>query len=115
MLFRSRGELYEALDGLQFVRDQVLFRLLALGRGDRPSGGRRAEAVVGAHADAFARTVPIALERSAVMEALRAEMDLYRRLADPLLAQHGLDLATEARMVTLRALEAGLDWTPGSA
>ena len=77
-----RGELYEALDGgLQYVRGQVLFRLLALGRGDRPSSGRRAEAVVGAHADAFARTVPIALERSAVMEALRAEMDLYRWLA----------------------------------
>jgi len=42
-----RGELYEALDGLQYVRDQVLFRLLALGRGDRPSGGRRAEVAVG--------------------------------------------------------------------
>ena len=110
-----RGELYEALDGLQYVRDQVLFRLLALGGGDRPSGGRRAETVVGAHADAFARTVPSALERSAVMEALRVETDLYRRLADPLLAQHGVDLATEARMVILRALEAGLDWTPGSA
>jgi hypothetical protein len=49
------------------------------------------------------------------MEVLRAEMDLYRRLADPVLARHGVDLATEARMVTLRALEAGLDWTPGSA
>ena len=110
-----RGELYEALDGLQYVRDHVLFRLLALGRGDRPSGGRRAETVVGAHADAFARTVPIALGRSAVMEALRAEIDLYRLLADPLLAQHGVNLATEARMVTRRALEAGLDWTPGSA
>ena len=110
-----RGELYEALDGLQYVRGQVLFRLLALGRGDRPSGGRRAEAVVGAHADAFARTVPIALDRSSVIEALRAETDLYRRLADPLLARHGVELATEARLVALRALEAGLDWTPGSA
>jgi predicted nucleotidyltransferase len=110
-----RGELYEALDGLQYVRDQVLFRLLALGRGDRPSGGRRAETVVGAHTDAFARTVPVALDRSSVMEALRAEIDLYRSLADPLLALHGADVATQAREVTLRALEAGLDWTPGSA
>ena len=110
-----RGELYEALDGLQYVRDQVLFRLLAFGRGDRPAGGRRAEAVVGDHADAFARTVPIALERAAVLEALRAEIDLYRRLADPLLARHGVDLAIEARAVILRALEAGVDWTPGSA
>jgi len=110
-----RGELYEALDGLQYVRDQVLFRLLALGRGDRPSGGRRAETVVGAHADAFARTVPIALDRSSVMEALRGEIDLYRLLADPLLAQHRMGFATDARLVALRALEAGLDWTPGSA
>jgi hypothetical protein len=110
-----RGELYEALDGLQYVRDQVLFRLLALGRGDRPAGGRRAETVVGAHADAFARTVPIALDRSSIMEALRAEIDLYRLLADPLLARHRMGFATDARRVALRALEAGLDWTPGSA
>jgi predicted nucleotidyltransferase len=109
-----RGELYEALDGLQYVRDQVLFRLLAFGRGDRPAGGRRAEAAVGDHADAFARTVPIALERAAFLEALRVEIDLYRLLADPLLARHGVDLAIEARAVILRALELGLDWTPGS-
>jgi hypothetical protein len=110
-----RGELYEALDGLQYVRDQVLFRLLAFGRGDRPAGGRRAEAVVGDHADAFARTVPISLDRAAFLEALRAEIDLYRLLADPLLARHGVDLAIEARAVILRALELGLDWTPGPA
>ena len=108
-----RGELYEALDGLQYVRDQVLFRLLAFGRGDRPAGGRRAEAVVGDHADAFARTVPIALERAAFLEALRLEIDLYRLLADPLLVRHGVDLAIEARAVILRALKLGLDWTPG--
>jgi hypothetical protein len=108
-----RGELYEALDGLQYVRDQVLFRLLAFGRGDRPAGGRRAEAVVGDHADVFARTVPIALERAAFLEALRLEIDLYRLLADPLLVRHGVDLAIEARAVILRALKLGLDWTPG--
>lgn len=110
-----RGELYEALDGLQYVRDQVLFRLLAFGRGDRPAGGRRAEAAVGDHVDAFARTVPTALERAALMDALRAEIDLYRRLADPLLARHGVDLAIDARSVILRALELGLEWTPGPA
>jgi len=109
-----RAELYEALDGLQYVRDQVLFRLLAFGRGDRPAGGRRAEAVVGDHADAFPRTVPIALERAAVLEALRAEIDLYRRLADrcwPGTAR----TSPSRRAVILRALELGLDWTPGPA
>jgi hypothetical protein len=109
-----RGELYEALDGLQYVRDQVLFRLLAFGRGDRPAGGRRAEAFVGDHADEFARTVPSSLDRAAVMEALRAEIDLYRLLADPLLTRHGDDLADEAREVVLPALESGLEWTPRS-
>ena len=109
-----RAELYEALDVLQYVRDQVLFRLLAFGRGDRPAGGRRAEAVVGDHADAFPRTVPIALEHAAVLEALRAEIDLYRRLADrcwPGTAR----TSPSRRAVILRALELGLDWTPGPA
>jgi hypothetical protein len=109
-----RAELYEALDVLQYVRDQVLFRLLAFGRGDRPAGGRRAQAVVGDHADAFPRTVPIALERAAVLEALRAEIDLYRRLADrcwPGTAR----TSPSRRAVILRALELGLDWTPGPA
>jgi hypothetical protein len=109
-----RGELYEALDGLQYVRDQVLFRLLAFGRGDRPAGGRRAESVVGDHANAFARTVPVSLDRAAVMGALRAEIDLYRLLADPLLARHDVVPAAEARAVVVRALELGLEWTSGS-
>jgi hypothetical protein len=109
-----RGELYEALDGLQYVRDQVRFRLLAFGRGHRPASGRRAEAVVGDRADAFTRTVPVSLDAAAVMEALRAEIDLYRQLADPLLSRYGVDLAADARAVVLRALEFGLDWTPKS-
>ena len=66
-----RGELYEALDGLQYVRDQVLFRLLAFHDERRPAGGRRAEAVVGDHGDAFARTVPKSLDPASVLAALR--------------------------------------------
>jgi Streptomycin adenylyltransferase len=109
-----RGELYEALDGLQYVRDQVLFRLLAFHRGVRPAGGRRAEALVGAYADAFGRTVSVALERGAVLDALRAETDLYLELAEPLLMRHGVDPSIGAREVVLRALEAGLNWSmPG--
>ena len=36
-----RGELYEALDGLQYVRNQVLFHLVAFERRVRPAGARR--------------------------------------------------------------------------
>ena len=107
-----RGELYEALDGLQYVRDRVLFRLLAFHGDRRPAGGRRAESFVGEHADAFARTVPTARDPETVLGALRAEVDLYRRLADPLLARHGVEPAAEARSVVLRALELGMGWTP---
>lgn len=109
-----RGELYEALDGLQYVRDQVLFRLLAFHGERRPAGGRRAEAVVGDHRDAFARTIPRSLDPATVLAALREEIDLYRVLADPLLERHGIE-AAEARAVVLRALDLGLDWTPRSA
>jgi Nucleotidyltransferase domain len=108
-----RGELYEALDGLQYVRDQVLFRLLAFHGERRPAGGRRAEAVVGEHGVAFARTVPTSLDQASVLAALREEIDLYRRLADPLLERYGIETA-EARTVVLRALDLGLDWTPRS-
>ena len=106
-----RGELYEALDGLQYVRDRVLFRLLAFHHGVRPAGGRRGEALVGVHADAFGRTVPVALEKSALLAALRAETGLYLELAEPLLTRHGVDQNSEARKVVLRALEAGLTWS----
>jgi predicted nucleotidyltransferase len=109
-----RGELYETLDGLQYVRDQVLFRLLAFHGERRPAGGRRAETVVGEHGDAFARTVPTSLDPASILAALREEIDLYRRLADPLLERHGLETA-DARTVVLRALDLGLDWTPRSA
>ena len=79
----------------------------------RPAGGRRAEAVVGDHGDAFARTVPNSLDPASVLAALREEIDLYRQLADPLLERHGIETA-EARTVVLRALDLGLDWTPRS-
>src|SRR6266542_3886017 len=38
-----RGELYEALDGLQYVRNNVLFPLVARRHGVLPSGSRRME------------------------------------------------------------------------
>ena len=45
-----------------------------------------------------------------MLEALRASMDLYVNLADPLLELYGVDAAREARTVVLDALKAGLEW-----
>ena len=107
-----RGELYEALDGLQYVRDQVLFRLLAFRHGTRPSGARRVEATLGDREARFASTIPLAHDAAAVLSALRAEIELYVDLSMPLLADHGVSANNEARTVVRQALEAGLDWTP---
>ena len=106
-----RGELYEALDGLQYVRDNVLFKLLAMRRGERPTGARRVEARIGEWSDRFADTLPV-LNRESMMEALRATMTLYQLLAGPLLDRFGVEVSSVARAVVLDALDAGLDWTP---
>lgn len=111
-----RGELYEALDGLQYERDQVLFRLLAFRLGTRPSGARRVEATLGDRESAFANTIPLAHDAPAVLAALRTEIDLYLDLGSPLFADHGVSPNDDARTAVRRALDAGLDWgsTPGS-
>ena len=107
-----RGELYEALDGLQYVRDRVLFRLLAFERGTRPAGARRVEAALGDRERAFAGTIPPAHDAAAVLSALRAEIAIYVDLSAPLFARHGVSPNEDARSVARQALEAGLDWTP---
>jgi hypothetical protein len=95
-----RGELYEALDALQYLRGNVLFALLAETSGVRPYGSRRAEQHVGELGPQFARTVP-ALERAAIMDALETIVELYLKLADPLLEQRGVECDEDARAVVL--------------
>jgi hypothetical protein len=106
-----RGEVYEALDALQFLRSRVLFSLLAVTRGLRPGGSRRAEELVGDLKEEFAVTVASA-DRYSTMQALEKTVDLYMRLADPLLQQQGIPKADKARGVVLKALRAGLDFKP---
>ena len=107
-----RGEVYEALDMLGYLRDRVLFPLLAATRGVRPSGSRRMEALTGDLAPLFERTVATH-ERSSALEALRATAELYELLADPILERQGVSPATAARDVVRAALAAGPAWEPG--
>jgi hypothetical protein len=106
-----RGELYEALDGLQYMRDNVLFKLLAMRREERSSGARRVEARTGEWTQQFADTLPV-LSQESMMKALRASMALYQALADPLLRRYRVEEGGAARAVVLDALEAGLSWDP---
>ena len=106
-----RGELYEALDGIGYMRVRVLFPLLAMHNGERPAGARRAEGRMGIWAERFAATVP-RIDPDSMMDALRATLDLYVELADPLLASFAVSPADAARAAVRPPLDAGLTWTP---
>ena len=106
-----RGELYEALSALSWMREWVLFRVLAVRSSIRVRGARFAEDLVGEHGRRIASTVARPDPGSA-MDALRTTVDLYVLLADPLLAREGVPRSNRARAVVIHALEASLDWRP---
>jgi len=110
-----RGELYEALDGLQYVRNQVLFHLVAFERRVRPAGARRIESALGRLSAAFATTVPARLDAGALVDALRAEIAIYRELTDRLFPRHGVAAHSDSRAVAQKALDLGLEWRPDGA
>jgi predicted nucleotidyltransferase len=78
--------------------------------GRRAGGGRRPSSGISVMPS---RDGPTSLDPASVLAALREEIDLYRRPADPLLEQHGIERA-EASTVVLRALDLGLDGAPRS-
>jgi hypothetical protein len=106
-----RGELFEALDGIQYVRDRVLFRLLAMREGVAHAGSRRAEARMGDLRERFDRTAARA-DRPELMAALVETVALYDDLAVPLFEHHGVRPASRARATVRAALDMGLDWRP---
>jgi hypothetical protein len=81
-----RGELWEGVSALNFVRDTVLFRLLAMSQESRYRGARFAEELQGEHAAEIELTVGV-LSGESLLDALRTTVRLYQGLADPLLAR----------------------------
>jgi hypothetical protein len=75
----GRGEIFEALDGLAHLRAWVLGPLALAGAGGAPSGVRRLEALVPAHAPALRATVA-SYGAADCARALRASIDSYRAL-----------------------------------
>jgi predicted nucleotidyltransferase len=75
----GRGELFEALDFLSFVRGSVLGPLILQKVGARPSGVRRLEQVAPEWAKELERTVATHDARQC-LDALDAVVSLYRRL-----------------------------------
>lgn len=77
----GRGELFEAIDFIGYLRTQVLGPLLLARAGRRPAGVRRIEQHLPAEAATLARTL-CRHDRASCGEALRAAIELYRRLRE---------------------------------
>ena len=77
----GRGELFEALDTLSYLRSQVLGPLALLASGARPSGVRRLETQATNYLQDLRRTVAD-YDRHACVGALSASTALYRRLRE---------------------------------
>ncbi len=95
----ARGELFETLDGLAYVRSHVLGPLILREAGVQPNGVRRVETSAPAAVSALRATIG-AHDRSACTEALRATVALYaelrERLGSPTLRRRG-DVERAAR------------------
>ena len=74
----ARGEFFEAIDALGFMRSQVLGPMISSQAGTRQRGLRRIETIEGAR-DALAPTLA-APNRMGLRDALRATAELYREL-----------------------------------
>ena len=79
----GRGELFEAIDSLAFLRRQVLGPLILRLHGARPTGVRRIERVAPGLADRLRRTVA-AHDAGSCFDALAAAAALYRELRERL-------------------------------
>lgn len=79
----GRGEFFEAIDSLAFLRRQVLGPLILRLEGARPSGVRRVERVAPELARRLRRTVP-AHDADSCFDALTAAAALYRELRERL-------------------------------
>jgi hypothetical protein len=77
----GRGELFEVIGSLAFVRERVLGPLIHLRRGCLPRAVRRLEIEAAQDVAALAATVA-AHDRSACIAATRATVRLYRTLRD---------------------------------
>ncbi len=99
----GRGELFETMDFLAFLRGNVLGPLAAKIAGHRPTGVRRLESVAPHWLPAFQATVA-RHDRESCFDAIFAAADLYRKLQNEL-APGNLQRRIEAERTALAYLK----------
>jgi predicted nucleotidyltransferase len=87
----ARGELFEAIDGLGFMRAAAIAPLAVIGRTSKPSGVRRLETLVPELVPDLRTTVAIA-DRDDCLRALKASVQVYRTVRD----NSGVDVVRRA-------------------
>ncbi|BAT54785.1 hypothetical protein NOS3756_37580 [Nostoc sp. NIES-3756] len=78
----GRGELFEALDFLAFLRGQVLAPLAKLEAGRLPRGLRSLEKEIPLRLDNFCQTIAAKHDRYEIAQALQNSINFYRQLRD---------------------------------
>ncbi len=98
----GRGELFEALDFLSYLRSQVLGPLALAASGARPSGVRKIETLAPDFTARLVATVAIH-DRSSCISALQAAGALYLELREPRLTQLNCDEHTRSTVMAYLA------------
>lgn len=95
----GRGELFEVLDMLAFLRSQVLGPLELVRQGQLPRGVRRIEKHCPEYADELKKTVALH-DRNSCARAVEAAIDLYRKARLDFGAHIHLNARAEAEAVS---------------
>lgn len=80
----GRGELFEAIDALSFIRGQVLAPLAKIQAGKLPRGVRNLETELPHLLPDFCQTIPIQHDHHEIAKALQHSIYLYRQFRDAL-------------------------------
>lgn len=106
----GRGELFEAIGFLAYLRAEVLGPLSMVAGGKRPAGVRRLETEAPSHARTMKTTVA-AYDAAACVAALRAATEMYNELRTKLAPTlSGKETGTHELRVNSRAEEAARDY-----
>jgi hypothetical protein len=108
----GRGELFEALDGLSFLRTTVLGPLALLRSGARPAGVRKLERLAPTYVPDLESTVA-GHDAFECLRALRASVELYRSLRVNTVAVAYSQAAERATMQYLSEVEQQFGLTRG--
>jgi hypothetical protein len=99
----ARGELFQALGYLSFVREQVLGPMALQAVGKPPFGVHHIEAFAGSYAEQMRSTVP-GYDRREILEAIAGVAAMYRELRGKLVSEN-LIRRVKAEEVAVRYLQ----------